>query len=176
MMDCTSWILLIFTHSSHAPVLVPLRCPPWIFHLLFWHHLQIQPPLPVSAPLVINLIVYFHCVSIDHGHPHLAVLRHILANIKCSIPVNVLPSFCAACQFRKMHQATYPSTLLKTTKPFQFIHSNVWGPSPYPSIDGHRFYLSFVDDFTWFVWIFPLHLKYEVSSTIVHFIHYVERC
>ena len=56
-----------------------------------------------------------------------------------------------------------------TTKPFQIVHSNVWGPAPHLSLDGYKYYVSFVDDFTRYTWIFPLRLKSEVPSVFLHF-------
>lgn len=43
--------------------------------------------------------------------------------------------------------------------------------SPHTSVDVYRYYISFVDDFTRFVWIYPLMLKSEVATTILNFYH-----
>ncbi|KAL6335145.1 hypothetical protein AAG906_027205 [Vitis piasezkii] len=52
--------------------------------------------------------------------------------------------FCDACKLGKIHQESFPSIAVKTNKPLQLIHSDVWGPSPNISIKGYRFYLLFI--------------------------------
>ncbi|KAL6206574.1 hypothetical protein ACLB2K_023822 [Fragaria x ananassa] len=42
----------------------------------------------------------------------------------------------------------------------QFIY--VWGPAPYLSIDGFKYFVLFIDDCTRFTWTFPMKNKYEV--------------
>ena len=70
---------------------------------------------------------------------------------------------------------SYSSIDLKTIAPFQLVHSDVWGPSPYSSLDGHRYYLDFVVDYTRYMWILPLKLKFEVPDLVLQFIRYVEQ-
>lgn len=41
------------------------------------------------------------------------------------------------------------------------MHSNVWGPAPVPSLSGSRYYVIFVDDYSWFTWIYIMKHKSE---------------
>ena len=91
-------------------------------------------------------------------------------NVKCNDP-----TFCDACQIGKLHQFTFKPTINKTTLPFELIFSDVWGPSFYSSMDGYRYYVSFVDAHTNYTWIFPMQAKSEVSSIFQNFNSYVER-
>ena len=43
--------------------------------------------------------------------------------------------------------------------PFEIIHSDVWGPSPVLSNLGFKYFTLFIDDFTCFIWLFPLYNK-----------------
>jgi hypothetical protein len=45
-----------------------------------------------------------------------------------------------------------------------YVHSDVWGKSPTPSHSGKEYYVSFVDDYTRYVWIYFMRLKSEVFS------------
>jgi hypothetical protein len=36
--------------------------------------------------------------------------------------------------------------------PLELIHSDVWGPAPI-FVDGYKYYIDFIDDFTKFTWI-----------------------
>lgn len=49
----------------------------------------------------------------------------------------------------------------KANASFQLIHSDVWRPTFIPSIFGFRLYISFIDDFSKFTWIYPLKHKSE---------------
>ena len=100
------------------------------------------------------------------GQPNNAILNKVLTQVHVAL-VSISSSsqsFYEACQYRKLHQNSFPSTTQKTTQPFQLVHSDVWGPSPHLSVDGYIYRISFVDDFTHFVWIFPLCQKFESTS------------
>ena len=43
---------------------------------------------------------------------------------------------CDVCQFAKHHPTNFPPNGNKSSKPFDLIHSDVWGPSPIPNISG----------------------------------------
>ncbi|WVZ64642.1 hypothetical protein U9M48_014136, partial [Paspalum notatum var. saurae] len=45
---------------------------------------------------------------------------------------------CGACEFAKHKRVPYPSLGLRRNKPFDVIHSDVWGPCEVHSISGHR--------------------------------------
>jgi histone deacetylase 1/2 len=108
------------------------------------------------------------------GHPCDSVLQKVLTSI--NIPFGSKhTSFCNACKLRKLHQSSFPSSSVKTTKPFEIVHSDVWGPSPQSSFEGFNYYLHFVDDFTRFTWIFPLKHKSDVKTYFLQFNAIVER-
>jgi len=56
--------------------------------------------------------------------------------------------------------------------PFQSIHSDVW-TSRVVSHFGYKFYLAVLDDFTHYLWTFPLWKKSEVLPTLRAFLAYV---
>ena len=49
------------------------------------------------------------------------------------------------------------------------------GPSPFYSNNGNRFYVCFIDDFSKFVWLFPMATKSAVVSTFLQFQAHVEK-
>ena len=55
------------------------------------------------------------------------------------------------------------------------MHADVWGPSPVLSVEGYRYYICFVDDFTRFSWIFPMKVKSEAKEIFVKFQTFAER-
>lgn len=53
------------------------------------------------------------------------------------------------------------------------IHCDLWGPSPITSSEGYRFYVVFIDDFSRFSWIYPLHAKSEFCDVFIRFHKFV---
>ena len=109
------------------------------------------------------------------GHPSVCTLKQVLECVNENSKSMKQLSFCSACKFGKMHQENFPSSLTRTSKPFELVHSDVWGPSHTVSLDGYSYYLHFIDDFTWFTWIFPLKTKFECLKLFVQFNKFVER-
>ena len=62
---------------------------------------------------------------------------------------------CDPCQQAKSHQLPYPTSTSVSTVPLEQIFSDVWGPAP-ASIGKHTYYVSFIDDFSKFTWIYWL--------------------
>ena len=66
-----------------------------------------------------------------------------------------------ACMMGKLHRLHFPTNCTKTKNPLKILHTDLWGPALVLSSQGYRYYVSFVDDFTRFTWIFPLKTKSE---------------
>jgi len=60
-----------------------------------------------------------------------------------------------------------------TTGPFQLLHCDVW-TSPVSSVSGFQYYLAILDDYTHFVWVYPLRQKSEVASIIISLCAFVQ--
>ncbi|XP_031280370.1 uncharacterized protein LOC116138850 [Pistacia vera] len=110
------------------------------------------------------------------GHPHSIVfnkiMRQVHSNSSQTIPAL---SFCDACQLGKVHRNHFPISNSRATKPLELIHSDIWGPAPIASLEGFKYYIHFVDDYSRFTWLFPLRTKAEVKSIFIKFHHLAER-
>ncbi|PKU85739.1 Retrovirus-related Pol polyprotein from transposon TNT 1-94 [Dendrobium catenatum] len=82
---------------------------------------------------------------------------------------------CNTCNLAKSNQLPLNLSVSTTVSIFELIHSDVWGPSSCVSIQGYRYYISFIDDFSRFCWVFPLHQKSDVIHKFIELYHWV-RC
>src|SRR5258706_9899112 len=90
----------------------------------------------------------------------------------------ILPNFikynCQPCLLSKsVHHLPEPS-LTRATKPLERIFSDLSGKAPIPSLGGSFYYISFIDDFTRFAWIYFLKEKSQAVAAIKGFINMVE--
>lgn len=54
--------------------------------------------------------------------------------------------------------------------PLKLIHFDVWGPSPVPSLNNYRYYIIFVDEYSHFVWVYPMLHKSKVYAIFLQFL------
>ena len=100
------------------------------------------------------------------GHPN----HHSLVEVfkLCNFPNFPKPptELCQACCLGKSH--ILPSTLstIVYTHPFELVVCDLWGPAPIKSTGGYTYFLTCVDAFSKFIWVFPLKLK---SDTFIQF-------
>ena len=109
------------------------------------------------------------------GHPSFSIVHQIVSknNIPCDSEPNKY-SICDACQQGKSHQLPYPISTSVSTVPLQLVFSDVWGPAA-ESVGRKQYYVSFVDDFSKFTWIYLLKHKSEVFQVFYDFQKLVER-
>ena len=66
-------------------------------------------------------------------------------------------SFCEPCVFGKHHRAPFPKKSdRKTTRPLELIHTDVCGKVSTASFSGCYYFLTFIDDFSNYVWLYVL--------------------
>jgi hypothetical protein len=80
--------------------------------------------------------------------------------------------FCHACQLGKHTRLPFHSSSHRVKHPFDLIHLDLW-TSPVVSVSGSKYYLVILDDFTHYLWIFPLKLKSNTFTTLSNFFAYV---
>ncbi|XP_074293743.1 uncharacterized protein LOC141620890 [Silene latifolia] len=107
------------------------------------------------------------------GHPGDVIFNSLRLNnlINCSSPNK--KTICHSCSIGKHIKQPFVASSSRTTMPFDIIHSDLW-TSPIISSAGHRYYLVLLDDFTNFLWTFPLAKKSQVYSTFIKFRNFVK--
>lgn len=108
------------------------------------------------------------------GHPATPIVQHVLHRHELpSVSVNKTV-VCDACQQGKSHQLPFSLSTRVTTSPLEIIYSDVWGPAPV-STSGHEYYVSFVDAYSRFTWLYLLKRKSDVFQIFLQFQKHVER-
>ena len=54
-------------------------------------------------------------------------------------------------------------------KPFDLVHSDIWGPAPTTTVHDYCYYILFIDDYSRFTWIYFLKNRSELSRTYIEF-------
>lgn len=102
------------------------------------------------------------------GHANNQVLQH-LSQIK-AIQINKSSKhLCEACQLGKSSRLPFLVSTSVSNKPLALIHCDLWGPAPVMSVQGFRFYVIFIDDFSRYCWFYPLKNKSEFYTIFLTF-------
>jgi hypothetical protein len=105
------------------------------------------------------------------GHPDPDTLSSLSRSsfIQCTSKKH---DFCHACQLGKYTRLPFCSSSHHAEYPFDLIHLNLWA-SHVVSVSGSKYYLVILDDFTHYLWTFPLKLKSDTFTTLSIFFAYV---
>ena len=111
------------------------------------------------------------------GHFHTRGLQRMLHSeaVKGLPPIQFSRYTCSGCQLGKHSRTKLPKqTSYSATKVLELIHSDVCGPFRVNSLGGHRFFVTFIDDFSRKTWVFFLSHKSQVLDKFRQFVHLVE--
>src|ERR1044072_8086501 len=78
-----------------------------------------------------------------------------------------ISSACEAENITKKHHST--KTIMKTTRPLELLHMDLFGPQNYASLGGNKYGLVIVDYFSRYTWVFFLDDKSKVVDIFTSF-------
>jgi hypothetical protein len=123
------------------------------------------PTTSTSAPHVLAATA-----SSANWHRRLGHLRHdVMSKLSSSTSVSgcrgSFEHLCHACQLGFHVRLPFPTSSSRATCIFYLIHYDVW-TSPVISISGYKYYLLILDDFSHYLWTFPLRQKSDTFPTL----------
>ena len=111
------------------------------------------------------------------GHFHHAALIFMKKNnlVKDLPNLEVMPPECTACQYGKQKRLPFPKNKAwRATQKLQLVHTDVGGPMKTPSLNGSKYYIAFIDDYSRMCWIYFMKFKSEVADIFMKFKAWVE--
>ena len=101
------------------------------------------------------------------GHASFGYMKKLFPSLLENFDVSSFK--CDVCELAKSHRASFPLTLSRSPVPFMIIHSDVWGPSKFATLDGSRWFVTFIDDCTRMTWVCLMKSKSEVNLLFQNF-------
>ena len=80
-----------------------------------------------------------------------------------------IDTICSGCQYGKAHQLPYEESKFKAKEPLELIHYDVFGPIKQASIGGMKYMVTFIDDFSRYVWVYFMKEKSETFTKFQEF-------
>ncbi|MCO5562234.1 hypothetical protein L7F22_015860 [Adiantum nelumboides] len=82
---------------------------------------------------------------------------------------------CEGCVLGKMHRFAFSQDgSVRATRKLQLVHSDVCGPMRTPSVGNSLYFVTSIDDFSRFCWVYPLKAKSDVFAVFQHYVSMVE--
>ena len=71
--------------------------------------------------------------------------------------------FCEHCVTSKQHRLKFSNSTARSKVILELIHSDVW-QAPVISLEGARYFVSFIDDYSRRCWVYPIKRKADVFT------------
>jgi hypothetical protein len=113
--------------------------------------------------------------SLHQWHRCFQVVRRVLSQFGLLFTSNRAPAVCFSCQQARSHNLPFPSSQSVSNNPLDLVFSDVWVPARVLSSNESRYYVSFLDNFSKFCWLYPISSKSDIHSAFLRFQNNVER-
>ena len=143
--------------KDHPTQTLLTRCNSWgsLYPFLYCDGTSISP---------IAMVVSKVSPSLWHqhlAHPRVSVFSHFYKQHSYLFCSNKIRSSYHACELWKHSKLSFLASINVSQAYFQLIHYDVW-KFPISSFSGFQYYVSFIDDFIGYCWVYPMKLKSEV--------------
>jgi hypothetical protein len=108
------------------------------------------------------------------GHPSFPIVQRVVKDLDLPcLAQEIKDSVCDACQQAKSHQLPYPKSISVSKQHLELVFSDVWRTTP-ESVGRYKYYVSFIDDFSKFTWIYLIKFRSKVFQKFHEFQAFVE--
>lgn len=123
----------------------------------------LQLAIPSEVPFATTLDLWHQRLA----HLNKPALKLLLDRDQYSIPANASDpgSFCVTCVRAKHQRKIIRQPVLRTTQPFQLVHSDLGGPITPVSYANSRYFILYIDDYSRYTWVFFLKTKGATEIT-----------
>jgi hypothetical protein len=145
-----------------------------LFHLLLQNASELHSSVSISASANASSSTAspFKSASANVWHYRLG---HV-SNSRIKLLQSLIPSIdcnsadvCTVCPLAKQRKLSFPVSISTSQSVFEMIHCDIWGPFSVHSINGSRYFLTIVDDFSRYTWVYLLHSKSQTRQLIQTF-------
>lgn len=98
------------------------------------------------------------------GNAPLKVLR----SIDALHSMQLREHHCTVCPIAKQSRLPFPTSSPCSKSIFDIVHGDVWCPYRVPTHDGKKYFLTLVDDYSRYTWLFLLHSKSDTIEMILN--------
>ena len=71
----------------------------------------------------------------------------------------------SSCQLAKSYRLLTHVSLFCESKPLELDHTDIWGPVSVRSTFGAKYFISFLDEYSRYMWFYPLQTKDQALPT-----------
>ncbi|XP_057988512.1 retrovirus-related Pol polyprotein from transposon RE2 isoform X1 [Hevea brasiliensis] len=108
------------------------------------------------------------------GHPSASRLSVLHSSCPFITISNNNCHACDICHLAKQRKLSFPISDSKSLKPFELVHVNIWGPFSIVLINGFKYFLTVVDDYSRYTWVFLMKSKSKTRNHLQSFIQMAE--
>ncbi|CAN1297126.1 Retrovirus-related Pol polyprotein from transposon RE2 [Linum perenne] len=113
---------------------------------LYWFR-QLDQNIPDKVCVSRCSTSFFNLWHFRLGHSSLdSLCKSLVSKVQNNFHCRVRP-------LAKQHKLKFPCSTSHANEVFDLIHVDIWGPYSVPTIDGHRYFLTIVDDCSRFTWV-----------------------
>ncbi len=105
------------------------------------------------------------------GHSSFDKLLFLHQHVQNLPTINKSTSFCDNCPLAKQKRLSFPNASHMSTNNFDLIHCDIWGPYFVSTLDGHKYFLTLVDDHSRSTWVYLMH---STRLLLISFFNMVE--
>ncbi|XP_061354958.1 uncharacterized protein LOC133299505 [Gastrolobium bilobum] len=106
-------------------------------------------------------------------HYRLGYISDTVMQNMCSkfpfVSCNKNGTVCDVCHLAKQRKLPYGSSTSNSSKVFELVHADIWGSFSVPYVNGDRYFLTIVDDFSRFTWVILMTNKGDTRNHLRNF-------